>query len=51
MSAEKRQMVKDLTSEPKNPGPNPNINTTISFVASLPLEELYCPVLACEVYD
>jgi len=32
-------------------GANPNINTLISFSANLPVEALYCPLLACEVFD
>jgi hypothetical protein len=37
--------------EPSQPGSNPNLNTSISFIAELPNEKLYAPVLACEVFD
>lgn len=37
--------------EPLQPGSNPNLNTTISFIAELPCEKLYAPVLSCEVFD
>ena len=33
------------------PGPNPNLNTSIKFKCKLPIEELYCPSLTCEIFD
>lgn len=51
MPAEKLSVMGNILTEPKSTGPNPNINTTISFTANLPKEELYCPVLQCNVFD
>jgi len=48
---EKAQVVENVRTEPKDPGPSPNINTTISLTADLPVEQLFCPKLACEVFD
>jgi hypothetical protein len=45
MPAEKRQVVKDVFTEPKSTGPNPNINTVISMAADLPIDKLYAPSL------
>ena len=36
---------------PRDAGANPNILTMISFEAKLPKEAMYCPSLACTVYD
>ena len=43
--------VTNVDTEPKESGPNPNINTLVSFQAQLPSDNLYCPTLACEAYD
>ena len=32
-------------------GPNPNINATLTFTLNLPVEDIYCPSLSCDVYD
>jgi hypothetical protein len=39
--------VQNIKTEPKKPGPNPTLNTTLSFGVPLPTEKLYCPRLAC----
>ena len=41
----------NLKTEPKNPGPNPTINTLMTFWVPLPTEPLYCPRLSCQVFD
>lgn len=43
--------VTNVETEPKESGPNPNINTLVTFQAQLPVDNLYCPRLACEAYD
>lgn len=48
---EKAQAVTDIDTDPNANGPNPNINTTLSFSILLPEDELYCPTLACDVFD
>lgn len=43
--------VKNIQTEPTAPGPNPTLNTTMKFGIPLPTDPLYCPRLACTVYD
>ena len=47
----KAQVIKDVKTEPKSPGRNPNINTTITLKIDLPVNKLYCPYMSCEVFD
>lgn len=47
----KSAAVQNVRTEPKAMGPNANMNTLISFNLELPTERIYCPKLACEVYD
>jgi len=48
---EKAQAVTKVNIDPNACGPNPNINTMLTFNVQLPIEELYCPSLACDCYD
>ncbi len=48
---EKAQAVTNVQTDPNANGPNPNINTMLTFNVQLPVEELYCPSLACDAYD
>ena len=48
---EKAQAVTNVATDPNAPGNNPNINTMLTFNVQLPIEELYCPSLACDCYD
>jgi len=48
---EKAQAVTNVCTDPNACGPNPNINTMLTFNVQLPIEELYCPSLACDAYD
>jgi len=48
---EQAKAVADVTTNPGDTGPNPNINTTISFTMKLPSNSLFCPKLTCYVYD
>jgi hypothetical protein len=48
---EKSFAVTNIKTAPKSPGQNPNINEMISFSTQLPVDKLYCPKLACDVYD
>lgn len=40
-----------MSTNPGDTGPNPNINTTVTFTINLPVNSLYCPKLTCYVYD
>lgn len=48
---EKAQAVTNIQTDPKASGSNPNINTLLTFSVALPTDKLYCPRLACDVYD
>ena len=48
---EKAQAVTNVQTDPNACGPNPNINTMLTFNVQLPIEELYCPSLSCDCYD
>lgn len=39
--------LKNLKTDPKNPGPDPTINTLMMFTVPLPTDPLYCPRLSC----
>ena len=41
----------NIKTQPSSAGPNPNINTMISFAIDLPVNPLFCPKLQCDVYD
>ncbi len=43
--------LQNIKTTPGQPGPSPNINSTIKFNIPLPKDELYCPALSCIVYD
>ena len=43
--------IENLYTEPMDPGPNPTINKTMRFFVNLPVEEIYCPRLSCQVFD
>jgi len=47
----KAQAITNVQTDPNANGPNPNINTTLTFNVNLPVEELYCPALECDVFD
>ena len=41
----------NVSTDPNACGPNPNINTMLTFNIQLPVEELYCPSLSCDCFD
>ena len=43
--------VQYIETQPGEPGPNPNINTCVSFRAKIPEDPLYAPTLTCTVND
>lgn len=43
--------LQNLRTEPKAPGPDPTINTLMTFNVPLPIDSLFCPRLSCQVYD
>ena len=47
----KAMAVTNVQTDPNANGPNPNINTTLTFNVNLPMEKLYCPSLECDVFD
>jgi len=43
--------IENMRTEPSAPGPDPTLNTLIEFSISLPTDRLYCPRMACSVFD
>lgn len=43
--------IENIKTEPSAPGPDPTLNTLIEFDIELPTDELYCPRMACTVFD
>jgi len=43
--------LSNIKTQPKAPGPDPTLNTLMTFSVPLPIDKLYCPRLACSVYD
>lgn len=48
---EKASAVTNIKTQPSGQGNNPNINTVLNFTIELPEDPLFCPKLACDVYD
>ena len=46
-----QQSMDKISTKPGPAGPNPTINSIISFNVPLPLEHIYAPSMACRVYD
>ena len=44
-------VVKNIKTTPTAPGSNPTMNVTMKFQIPLPIDPLYCPRLACSVFD
>jgi len=51
VSPEIGNAIENVKTEPSAPGPDPTLNTLIEFDLELPTEELYCPRMACSVFD
>jgi hypothetical protein len=43
--------IENIKTQPKAPGSNPTLNTTMKFSIPLPVDPLYCPRLTCQVFD
>ena len=43
--------VRNVQTQPGEPGPNPNLNAIIKFTCQLPHDPLYSPALSCSVFD
>jgi len=43
--------VRNVQTQPGEPGPNPNLNAIIKFTCSMPTDPLYSPSLSCSVFD
>lgn len=39
------QIIQELRTQPFEPGPNPNLNTVLSFSTKIPIDPLFCPAL------
>lgn len=45
------KIVRNIQTQPSEPGHNPNINSIIKFDCKMPINKLFCPTLTCTVYD
>lgn len=43
--------LQNIVTQPSQAGKNANINSVIKFKVKLPIDPLYCPKIACAVYD
>ena len=44
-------LVRNVETQPKDLGPNANIDSVIKFSCRMPVEEIFSPILTCTVYD
>ena len=44
-------VLQNILTQPSASGKNANINSVIKFKVKLPIDSLYCPKIACAVYD
>ena len=43
--------LRNVQTEPMDPGPNPTINALVQFTCKMPIDPLFAPSLQCSVYD
>ena len=46
-----QSLITELTTQPNNPGANPNIGSVLKFKTKIPEDPLFCPNLSCTVND
>ena len=51
VSGEKENALPSKTTQPKDKGSNPTINTSLKFDINLPINEVFMPQLQCQVFD
>jgi hypothetical protein len=51
VSPELGEALENIKTQPGPTGPNPTINSTMSFKVFLPTDPLYCPKLVVNVFD
>jgi len=51
VSGEPENNLPSKTTQPKDKGSNPTINTSLKFDINLPENEIYLPQLQCQVFD
>ena len=51
VSGEKENTLPSKTTQPKDKGSNPTINTSLKFDINLPINEVFMPQLQCQVFD
>ena len=51
LDPKKAGQMANISTQPKERGPSPNITTLIEFKLPLPVEKLYCPSLSATVFD
>jgi hypothetical protein len=51
VSPDDGRALENVRTQPGPLGPNPTINSLVSFKLPLPISPLFCPKLVCTVYD
>ena len=51
VSSDKEETLQPKTTQPKDKGSNPTINSALKFDLNLPKDAIFVPQLQCEVYD
>ena len=51
VSGEKENNLPSKTTQPKDKGSNPTINTSLKFDINLPINDVFMPQLQCQVFD
>ena len=51
VTGEKENNLPSKTTQPKDKGSNPTINTSLKFDINLPINEIFMPQLQCQVFD
>lgn len=46
-----QSLITELSTQPNNQGPNPNIGSVLSFKTKIPADVLFCPNISCTVHD
>jgi hypothetical protein len=44
-------LISELSTQPNNQGPNPNIGSVLTFKTKIPADPLFCPNISCTVHD
>mmetsp|Transcript_20973 Transcript_20973/g.32509 ORF Transcript_20973/g.32509 Transcript_20973/m.32509 type:complete len:139 (+) Transcript_20973:2093-2509(+) len=43
--------VENISTTPRDPGPNPNLRTTLQFEIKMPIDPTFTPRMTCDAFD